>query len=132
MEDDIYWAERHLLPSQTLPDPDLLKILHTFTADFYARATVNKGITDSRTMDETALLALGILTEESAAQVLGENGDLVFVQGEPIEEEQDGSVSSRSILGTLRGRTRSRSRSITSDREPKRQRIVLADQVGQL
>jgi hypothetical protein len=32
-------------------------------------------------MDETALLALGILLEESAREVLGESGDLVFTEG---------------------------------------------------
>lgn len=33
-------------------------------------------------MDETALLAMGILLEEAAAEALGETGDLVFVEGD--------------------------------------------------
>lgn len=42
---------------------------------------------DFVSMDETALLALGILLEEMAEHVLGDTGDLAFVEGEQIEEE---------------------------------------------
>ena len=100
-EDDFYWADRHLTPDQKLPDSELLKEIHTFTADYYSRTTDNdpKGV--YQTMDETALLAMGILLEESVAQVLGKDGDLAFVEGEPIiGEEEDGGggeQSSRSL-----------------------------------
>ena len=33
-------------------------------------------------MDETALLAMGILIEEAAKESLGETGDLTFTEGE--------------------------------------------------
>lgn len=42
---------------------------------------------DWKSMDETALLAMGILLEEATREVLGETGDLVFTEG----EEQDGT-----------------------------------------
>ncbi|EPE10636.1 membrane protein [Ophiostoma piceae UAMH 11346] len=42
---------------------------------------------DERSMDETALIAFGILLEEAGRQALGENGDLVFT--EPAEEEEE-------------------------------------------
>lgn len=34
-------------------------------------------------MDETALIALGILMEEASLASLGETGDLAFTEGEP-------------------------------------------------
>ncbi len=40
-------------------------------------------------MDETALLAVGILLEEAAEEVLGEKGDMVFVEGEELEKPQE-------------------------------------------
>ena len=74
-EDDIYCADRHLRPDQRLPDSDLLKTLHAYVSDFYA-ATETQGERDWQSMDETALLALGILLEEAAAQAVTENGNL--------------------------------------------------------
>ena len=41
-------------------------------------------------MDETALIALGILMEETAREVLGETGDLAFLEG----DEEGGEVTS--------------------------------------
>jgi hypothetical protein len=49
-------------------------------------------------MDETALLALGILMEEVAVQSLGESGDLVFTEG----ESRTISKPERSSRGTSR------------------------------
>ena len=94
-EDDFYWADKHLTSSQKLPDSELLKEIHTFTADYYSRTTDNdpKGV--YRTMDETALLAMGILLEESVAQILGKNGDLAFMEGELIVDDEDEKQSIR-------------------------------------
>jgi hypothetical protein len=85
-EDDIYFADRHLEPGQRLPDSDLLMALHRYVADFYEKA-VKVGIGDDeeeswRSLDETALLALGMLIEEAAAEVMGETGDLALVRSE--------------------------------------------------
>lgn len=41
-----------------------------------------------RSMDDTALLAVGILLEEAADEVLGETGDMVFVEGVRVGETQ--------------------------------------------
>ncbi|KAI2081179.1 hypothetical protein LOZ36_006274 [Ophidiomyces ophidiicola] len=89
-EDDIYFANRHLPPDQTLPDSDLLKTLHTYTSDLYASMTSDNGHAGWLSMDETALIALGILLEETATEALGETGDMVFVEG---EEVTDGEAS---------------------------------------
>lgn len=88
-QDDIYWADRDLKEGQTLPESDLLKAIHTYASDFYGRSTGNKGVTDFESLDETALLALGILLEEMAGHVLGDTGDLAFVEGEEIEGQED-------------------------------------------
>lgn len=79
-EDDLYAADRHLEPHQRLPDSDLLKTIHAYVSDFYARAAPDGGKHDVRSLDETALLAMGFLLEEAAAEALGRTGDLALVE----------------------------------------------------
>ena len=81
-EDDFYWADRNLTGNQKLPESDLLKAIHAYASDFYGRAMKGKGKVDFESLDETALLAVGILMEEMACEALGETGDLAFVEGE--------------------------------------------------
>ncbi|KAI1958827.1 hypothetical protein LOZ58_004863 [Ophidiomyces ophidiicola] len=103
-EDDIYFANRHLPPDQTLPDSDLLKTLHTYTSDLYASMTSDNGHAGWLSMDETALIALGILLEETATEALGETGDMVFVEGEEVTDgEASGYESEAKSLS--KGRT---------------------------
>lgn len=96
-EDDVYFADRHLGPNQRLPDSDLLKVLHAYAADYYSTVADREG-TDFQSLDETALLALGILIEEAAKEAVGENGDLALVEppssGEVSEEEESSSDGS--------------------------------------
>ncbi|KAL1304676.1 hypothetical protein AAFC00_003632 [Neodothiora populina] len=89
-ESDIYFANEKLSAEQRLPESDLLKQLHSYASCFYQRATPSGGKRDWRSMDETALLALGILLEEAAAEHLGDSGDLAFV-----EDEADDSLTGR-------------------------------------
>lgn len=89
-ENDFYFANERLNLDQELPDSDLLKHLHSYAANFYRNATSTGGKRDWKSMDETALLALGILLEETAAEHLGESGDLAFV-----EDEREDSLTSR-------------------------------------
>ena len=84
LENDIYWADRHLKNEQVLPDTDLLKAVHIYASDYYGRALGTQGDVSFESMDETALLAVGILLEEAAKHVLGETGDLALVEGEPV------------------------------------------------
>lgn len=76
-----------------LPESDLLKALHCYTSDFYSRATSDAGIDDWKSLDETALMALGILIEEAALHTLGETGDMVFTEGERMTEPQTIAIS---------------------------------------
>ncbi|KAK1815253.1 hypothetical protein LTR12_010318 [Friedmanniomyces endolithicus] len=79
-EDDVYEADRHLQPHQRLPDSDLLKAIHAYIADYYSRTSKANGNVDVRSLDETALLAFGILLEEASGHALGTTGDLAFVE----------------------------------------------------
>lgn len=79
-EDDEYFQNRHLTADQRLPDSDLLKIIHTYAADFYAATSEAGGKLDERSLNETALLALGILLEESVEKLLGKTGHLALVE----------------------------------------------------
>jgi hypothetical protein len=126
-EDDIYTADRHLGPHQRLPDSDLLKTIHAYASDFYANATPDGGKRDFKSLDETALLAMGILLEEAAAEALGKTGDLALVEDAREEEEAlDTSVRSTSkVNNTLKrsvverpqsAQSRSRSRSVKRQR----------------
>ena len=81
-EDDFYWADRNLTDKQKLPESDLLKAVHTYASEFYGRAVKGRGTVDFESLDETAHLAIGILMEEMICEVLGETGDLAFVEGE--------------------------------------------------
>ena len=99
-EDDFYRADRHLTEQQALPESDLLKAIHAYASDFYSRATTTRGVIDFQSFDETALLGLGLLIEEMADHVLGDTGDLAFV--ETGEEEFGVTVDYSSEGGSLR------------------------------
>ncbi|KAJ4419778.1 hypothetical protein N0V85_000849 [Neurospora sp. IMI 360204] len=95
-ENDIYWASEHLpdggrhLP----PDSGLLKSIHGYTSNFYdaialrlgPRCVIGSRTIDERSMDETALLAFGILLEEAGREAMGKRGDLVLT--EPLTDSQ--------------------------------------------
>ncbi|WEW59750.1 hypothetical protein PRK78_005230 [Emydomyces testavorans] len=106
-EDDIYFANEHLPPDQTLPDSDLLKAIHTYTSDFYSNATVDHGRSVWSSMDETALLAMGILLEETTTEALGKTGDMVFVEGEEaVDDTEPGYESEASVAAGRRSVSR--------------------------
>ena len=105
--DDFYWAQRHLPPSARLPDSDLLKAVHAYAADYYARTLPDEGEIDAYTMNETALMAIGILLEETIAQILGETGDMALVEGESVaSEERHENVHSSEPSGQSQERVR--------------------------
>ncbi|KAL2129216.1 hypothetical protein VTI74DRAFT_8080 [Chaetomium olivicolor] len=102
-EHDIYWASEDLPPgTRMLPDSGLLKAIHGYTSRFYQAAAARLGpqcvigsrVVDERSMDETALLALGVLLEEAGREALGRRGDLVFIEA---EREPNGVVKMEKI-----------------------------------
>ncbi|KAF2015684.1 hypothetical protein BU24DRAFT_183355 [Aaosphaeria arxii CBS 175.79] len=86
-ETDHYFAHTKLRPDQKLPSSELLTALHAYFSEYYERSEeqFNQKIWNS--MDETALIALGILMEETAREVLGETGDLAFLEAAGAEDE---------------------------------------------
>lgn len=94
-EDDLYFADRHLRPDQRLPDSDLLKALHAYASDYYGAVNGNES-TAFKSLDETALLAFGILIEEAAKHALGEDGDLALVEPAASGSSADDGESSSS------------------------------------
>lgn len=82
-ETDFYWANEKLpLQGAELPDSDLLKAVHAYASNFYGR---KGGKADFRSLDETALMAVGVLLEEWADDLLGNGGEGVFVEGEAVK-----------------------------------------------
>lgn len=101
-EDDIYAADRHLGTQQSLPDSDLLKTIHAYASDFYTSTASGDGKLDFKSLDETALLAMGILLEEAAAEAVGKTGDLALVEDagdEELESEVAAVTSAPSRVG---------------------------------
>ncbi|KIW94438.1 uncharacterized protein Z519_04414 [Cladophialophora bantiana CBS 173.52] len=86
---ELYDAAGELRGPQKLPESEMLKAIHAYASDFYSRATQEQGTLDFRTLDETALIAFGILLEEAVKEALGQNGDMVFVEPEGLEHGLD-------------------------------------------
>lgn len=82
---DNYDAAGQLSGLNKLPESEMLKAIHTYAADFYSTAVEDQGRVDFRSLDETALVAVGILLEEAVREAVGENGDMVFVEPEGLE-----------------------------------------------
>lgn len=101
-ETDYYFAHANLPNNQRLPGGDLLSALHRYIAKCYTRNGENGNQKVWKCMDETALIALGILMEETAREVLGETGDLAFVEGdeEGLEVDSLGLPEDREVDAT--------------------------------
>ena len=102
-EKDIYTANEDLPQAGrgVLPETDLLKSIHKYASRFYDAMAVRQGpdclvgsrLADERSMDETALLAFGILLEEAGREALGKKGDLVFTEGMENQDSATGSLT---------------------------------------
>ncbi len=82
---DVYFADESLRPEQKLPDSELLKAIHSYASDFYGSNAEDGGKGDFKSLDETALIAMGMLLEEAAVQVLSETGDMVLMEPEAFD-----------------------------------------------
>lgn len=86
-ERDYYFAHQNLSPDQQLPSGELLEALHAYISKLYSRTQKASEQPAWRCMDETALIALGILMEETVKEVLGETGDLALLEAARSDEE---------------------------------------------
>lgn len=91
-ETDFYYAHESLPYGLPLPSSDLLVAIHAYAADFYRHATENQGRHDYESMNDTALIAMGVLTEELAKEALGKSGDLVLVEGENLSDNEEEGI----------------------------------------
>lgn len=131
-EKDIYQAHEELRDGGrgALPDSDMLKAVHSYSSHFYtalaaarrsevAAIAAAAGNVDERSMDETALLAFGILLEETGREVLGRKGDLVFTEGAEVDQDAEPGDDA-DIVGfkaPVTGKWKSRPRSRNLNRE---------------
>lgn len=134
-EHDVYFANERDLPDAgrgVLPDSDLLTAVHGYASKFYdavakresRTSAVTARTADERSMDESALLAFGILMEEAGWEVLGRRGDLVFTEdADGSEESDDGNnVTDQAFRGR-----EDRPRSASTSRTPKRRKLTTPD-----
>ncbi|KAK0947434.1 hypothetical protein LTR29_001042 [Friedmanniomyces endolithicus] len=114
-EDDVYEADRHLDSHNRLPDSDLLKAIHAYVADYYDRTSKANGNVDVRSLDETALLAFGILLEEASGHALGTTGDLAFVESTAatVGDKTSAAVTWTDVAARIMLRQRLRRQSIS-------------------
>lgn len=125
LEEENYFAHENLRSDTALPSSEMLETIHAYAADFYEFATENHGLHDHHSMDETALIAMGILVEELAKEALGDTGDLVLVEGEAVLNEMDETgvetdttnASQPRELGQRRKRTHTSANSMFSSQE---------------
>ncbi|KAL2421208.1 hypothetical protein ABEF95_006179 [Exophiala dermatitidis] len=112
---DSYDAVGELPSSEKIPDSELLKALHAYASDFYSCATPEGGRYDFHSLDETALIAVGILLEEAVRSSLGENGDMVFVEPEGLEQGlKESKMAQHQVQGRVKRSARPKS---TSDED---------------
>ena len=98
-----YNASDSLPASTELPESEMLKAIHTYASDFYSVATAEEGKYDFRSLDETALIAIGVLMEEAVREALGENGDMVMLEPEGLGTQLDETNLTRyQIKGTVK------------------------------
>ncbi|KAL2255456.1 hypothetical protein VTK26DRAFT_3354 [Humicola hyalothermophila] len=112
-EHDIYWANEDLPNAGRghLPDGGLLKSVHGYASRFYEAVTARLGAhslvgnrtIDERSMDETALLAFGILLEEASRDVLGKRGDLVFTEASAEETRTINAIQAEDFSNSFSG-----------------------------
>jgi hypothetical protein len=93
-----------------LPKPELLMAAHAYASDYYSSATTNRGQIDFRSLDGSALVAVGILLEEAARASLGQNGDMALV--EPRQRDNSRwlpfpKLSTQHVKGKVRSRIKS-------------------------
>ncbi|KAF2854598.1 hypothetical protein T440DRAFT_238132 [Plenodomus tracheiphilus IPT5] len=86
-ETDYYYAHATTAVQQQLPDGDLLSAIHAYVSKLFSRTAQPGHDRIWRCMDETALIACGIILEEMAREELGATGDLALTEAADVKEE---------------------------------------------
>lgn len=111
IDEDTYFAHEKLSANHPLPRSDLLESIHAYTSDLYKHQAKKRGKLDHHSMDESALLAIGILTEELAREQLGATGDMVLVEGQSSSEDE-GETSDGTYPAISRRKKRARAMTV--------------------
>lgn len=114
-EKDIYFANESLPEAgrNVLPDSDMVKGVHGYASHFYealghrcaGEPRGDIGRVDERSMDETAILAFGILFEEAARDSLGKGGDMVFTEGTQDDDHGEADREKQKATSSRRSQT---------------------------
>lgn len=95
-ESESYFAHEKLPADSPLPTSELLTAIHAYASDFYTQKLPKTGKYNFSSMDESALLAVGILMEELANEQLGETGDLALTEQPWGFDDEDISIGAPS------------------------------------
>lgn len=88
MKGEPYFAHEHLPRTMRMPPSDMLTAIHAYAADWYKYGMqIFKPV--YRSMDESALLAFGILAEELAKDKLGTVGHRVLLDDPEATDNED-------------------------------------------
>jgi hypothetical protein len=97
-DDRLYW--RPEVDKHKLPPSDLLWGIHQRASEFYTE----NGKGQFKFMDETALLAMGVLLEETMRGSLGETGHLAFLEPDEdatqYENDGEGNSNDNNVAGS--------------------------------
>ncbi|KAI8935968.1 hypothetical protein NX059_007472 [Plenodomus lindquistii] len=97
-ETDYYHAHATSAVQQQLPNGDLLMSIQSYVSKLYSR-TARPGHDNTwKCMDETSLIACGILLEETARELLGSTGDLAFTEATNMEGDKAANVGAVSAM----------------------------------
>lgn len=114
---DFYSADEKTAAQGLLPDSDLLKDVHEYVSNFYE--SMSGADFDFRSLDESALLAIGILLEEMSKEALGENGDMVFSEPQSTDQGLPESRLTRyQVIGKVMPRVVQEYHSTSDEEEP--------------
>ncbi|CAI7591668.1 unnamed protein product [Penicillium manginii] len=87
-----YFAHENLPADRPLPNSDLLQSIHAYASDFYKYTLGESGRKSHYSMNESALLAVGILVEEMAKDGLGDNGHLLMIEPQGLKGDISGNA----------------------------------------
>lgn len=111
IDDETYFAHEKLPANRPLPRADLLECIHAYAADFYQHQSKKRGKLDQHSMDESALLAIGILVEELSREQVGATGDMALVEGESSSADE-GETSDNTFPAVARRKKRARAMTV--------------------
>ncbi|KAF1815929.1 hypothetical protein P152DRAFT_471302 [Eremomyces bilateralis CBS 781.70] len=82
----LYFSGTSDLRPDLIPDSELLRAIHHYTTHLFKGLGAGESDPCWGAFDGTAMLALGVLVEETVRELVGDSGDLAFVGGVEIKK----------------------------------------------